>query len=64
MVGGLETVETNRRHSLSLALSSLADAATASATTPLSTLLVRKNRHLEGWEDSWSKNSFGHIVNG
>lgn len=41
MVGGLET---NRRHSLSLALSSLADAATANATTPLSTLLEKKNR--------------------
>lgn len=61
MVGGLET---NRRHSLSLALSSLADAATANATTPLSTLLEKKNRHLQGQGDSWSKSSFGYIVNG
>lgn len=63
MVWGLETVETNRRHSLSLALSSLADAATANATTPLSTLLERKDKHLEGQRDSWRKSSFGRIVN-
>lgn len=42
MVGGLETEETNRRHSLSLAPSLLTDAATASATTPLNTLLEKK----------------------
>lgn len=61
MVGGLET---NRRHSLSLALSSLADAATANAMTPLSTLLEKKNRHLGGQGDSWIESSFGYIVNG
>lgn len=48
MVGGLETLETNRRHSLSLALSSLADA-TANATTPLSTLLEREKTDI--WRD-------------
>lgn len=64
MVGGLETVETNRRNSLSLAPSSLADAAPADATTPLSSLLESKNRHLEGQGGSWSTSSFGHIVNG
>lgn len=48
MVGGLETVETNRRHSLSLALSSLADAAAADAATPLSTLLERKKQTFGG----------------
>ena len=37
-------METNRRHSLSSAPSSLADAATADATTPLSTLLERKKQ--------------------
>lgn len=53
MVGGLETLETNRRHSLSLALSTMADAATANAMTPLSTLLERKgNSLLEGQGDS------------
>lgn len=63
MVGGLETVETNRRRSLSLALPSLADAAPANATTPLSTLLERKIRHSEGQRDGWKKSSFGCVVN-
>lgn len=38
----METAETNRSPSLSLARSTLADAANANAATPLSTLLERK----------------------
>lgn len=51
MVWGLETAETNRRRSLSLAPSSLTDAATADAATPLSTLLEGEKNQTDIWRD-------------
>lgn len=44
MSGGFETLEINRRYSLSLALFSLADAAIANAMTPLSALPETKKK--------------------
>lgn len=53
MARGLETLEINKIHSLSLPFSLLADAATADAMTPYSAHFWREktNRHLDGLGD-------------